>query len=153
MLAYKSLKDFWSDTQLTLSVEHFNKCIIIAGISVFCITPNIYIQAVRTSNTASEIVSEEDTTVVVKFSFISQISDALLRDSMALAIQKDLETQLGSSTSFFLWSEEDNGLLLHYDKIYVPEALYAKVIAQHHDCRGSDWKMLDIGPVVEIRLI
>ena len=72
---------------------------------------------------------------------------------MALAIQKGLETQLGSSTSLFLWSEENNGLLLHYDKIYVPEALYAKVIAQHHDCRGSDWKMLDIGPVVEIRLI
>lgn len=153
MLTYKSLKNFWSDTQLTLSVEHFNKCIIIADISVFCIMSNIYIQALRTSNTALEIASEGDTTVVVKLSFISQISDALLRDSMALAIQKDLETQVGSSTSLFLWSEEDNGLLLHHDKIYVPEALYAKVIAQHHDCRRSDWKMLDIGPIAEIRLI
>lgn len=153
MLAYKSLKDFWSNTQLTLSVKHFNKCIIIASISVFCITPNIYVQAVRTSNTASEIASERDITAVVKPSFISQISDALLRDSMVLAIQKGLETQVGSSTSLFLWSEGDNGLLLHHDKIYIPKALYVKVIAQHHGCRGSGWKILDIGAVAKIRLI
>lgn len=92
MLTHKSLKDFWSDTQLTLSVEHFNKCIIVTGTSIFHITPNVYVQAVQTSDTASEVALERNTTAVVELSLMSQISDVLLGDSVALAIWKSFET-------------------------------------------------------------
>ena len=92
MLIHKSLKNFWSDTQLTLSVEHFNKCIIVVGTSVFRITPNVYVQAAQTSDTASEVALEENTAAVVELSLMSQISDILLEDSVALAIWKSLKT-------------------------------------------------------------
>ena len=133
ILVHKFLKDFWSDTQLMPSVKHFNKCILVAGTSVFCVTSNVYVQTVQTSNTTSKVASERDAIAIVEILFVSQISDALLGDSVALAIRKSLKTQIGSSASLFLWSEGDNGLLLHHDQIYVPEVLHAKVIAQHHD--------------------
>lgn len=127
-LVHKSLKDFWSDTQLMPSVEHFNRCIFVAGTLMLRITPNVYARAMQTCGTASKVASDEDTAAVVGPSLVNQISDAFLGDSVALAIRKGLETQVGSSASFLPWSEGDNGLLLHHNQIYVPEALHSTVI-------------------------
>ena len=78
-------------------------------------------------------MSDGNFAAVIGPSLASQICNTLLRNSVALVIQKSLETQVSSSASLFLWSERDNGLLLHHDQIYVPKALHIKVIAQHYN--------------------
>ena len=115
------------------SVEYYNQCILVAGTSVLRITPNVYAEATQTSDIASKVASNRDTAAVVGLSLVNQICDALLGDSVALAIQKSLKTLVGSKMSSFPWSEKDNSLLLHHNQIYVLKALHPKIIAQHHD--------------------
>ena len=112
-------------------MERFNRCIFVAGTSVLRVTPNVCVGATQTSDLASEDILDEN--IVSGSSLASEISNALLRDSVALTIRKGLATSVDGNVSLFPWSEGENSLLLHHNKIYVPEALHAKIIEHHHD--------------------
>ena len=87
----------------------------------------------QTSDIASKIALDRNIAAVVGPLLASQIRNALLGDSVALAIWKGLENLVGSNVSLFPWSERDNGLLLHQDQIYILKALHTKIITQYHD--------------------
>lgn len=50
-----------------------------------------------------------------------------------MAIRTGLQATLGSPPGLHPWTEGGNGLLRHHGRIYVPEALRATIIEQHHD--------------------
>ena len=66
-------------------------------------------------------------------SLSQQIARVLLGDSVAVAIQTGLKTSLESSPDLCPWTEGDNELLCHDNRIYVPEAFRATIIKRHHD--------------------
>lgn len=66
-------------------------------------------------------------------SFSQRIAQALLGDSVAVAIRKGLQAPLGGSSVLHPWTEGDNRLLRHHGWIYVPEALQATTIEHHHN--------------------
>ena len=83
------------------------------------IMPNVYAKATQTSDKALKVASDKNTAAVVNFLLASQICNALLGNSVILAIWKGFEILIDSNMSLFLWSEEDNGLLLYHDQLYI----------------------------------
>ena len=137
-ISHSAERDWRFDTRLAPEAcgdsEIVNRCILVAGTSV---TPRVAyprpgVGVTRVSAQASGL-ENPSTPDKPETSLSEEIAIYLAGDSVARAVRKGLATSVGSGPSFRPWSEWDNGLLSHNDRIYVPEALRTKIIEQHHD--------------------